>query len=89
MYLILVGILTDVRQSLQGLLKQLILLPGSDISRIMCPAEDPTLPEISNSWPTIDDLSARKLLQQYRPAKQKDSCCLSHYVFSFLDGHAH
>ncbi|XP_013394951.1 thrombospondin-type laminin G domain and EAR repeat-containing protein [Lingula anatina] len=33
-----------------GLLKQLILLPGSDASRLACPSLTPSLPTISRGW---------------------------------------
>ena len=37
---------------IQGYLKQLLILPGTDAAYIACPSSQPSLPEISNVYPT-------------------------------------
>lgn len=44
----------------QGLLKQLLILPGSDASVIACPASMPALPDFTRTLPTDDQLPVGK-----------------------------
>ena len=37
---------------IQGYLKQLLILPGTDAAHIACPSSQPSLPDLSNVYPT-------------------------------------
>ena len=54
------SIQNPITSPLQGLLKQLLILPGMDAASIACPASDPRIPDVSRV-PPIGDVPQGKV----------------------------
>ena len=60
---------------IQGYLKQLLILPGTDAAYIACPSSQPSLPELSNVYPTDSPTGKYHVLfTQFFQKKQFNEC---------------